>query len=171
MSEPEEPQTEEEPELPRPRVLIVDDTPENLVALEVVLEDIECDVDTAGSGNEALGMLLKTEYALVLLDVQMPEMDGFEVAEIMRSNPRTANVPIIFVTAISKEDQYVKKGYQAGAVDYLFKPVDPTALHSKVNFFLQLDRQKKRLEAKLAKSRESEKALYEAYGQHPRDNE
>jgi CheY-like chemotaxis protein len=165
MSEPEATQNEEEPELPRAQILIVDDTPENLVALEVVLEDVDCDVDTAGSGNEALGKLLKAEYALVLLDVQMPEMDGFEVAEIMRSNPRTANVPIIFVTAISKEDQYVKKGYQAGAVDYLFKPVDPTALHSKVNFFLQLDRQKKRLEAKLAKSRESEKALYEAYGQ------
>lgn len=154
----------EEPELPEQTVLIVDDTPENLLALEAVLEDEPCRLETAQSGNEALGKLLKDDFALVLLDVQMPEMDGFEVAEIMRSNPRTANIPIIFVTAISKEDRYVKKGYQAGAVDYLFKPVDPVALHSKVSFFLQLDLQKKRLEAKLAKSRESEKALYEAYG-------
>lgn len=167
MAEHEDPQTDDEPEVPQPSMLIVDDTPENLVALEAVLEDVDCEVDTAESGNEALSRLLKKEYALVLLDVQMPEMDGFEVAEIMRSNPRTANVPIIFVTAISKEDQYVKKGYESGAVDYLFKPVDPTALHSKVNFFLQLHQQKKRLEAKLAKSRESEKALYEAYGQNP----
>lgn len=151
-------------ELPEQSVLIVDDTPENLVALEVVLEDIECRLETANSGNEALGKLLKEDFALVLLDVQMPGMDGFEVAEIMRSNKRTANIPIIFVTAISKEDRYVKKGYEAGAVDYLFKPIDPVALHSKVNFFLQLDKQKKRLEAKLARSRESARAMYEAYG-------
>lgn len=151
-------------DLPEQTVLIVDDTPENLVALEVVLEDVECRLETAHSGNEALAKLLKDDFALVLLDVQMPGMDGFEVAEIMRSNKRTANIPIIFVTAISKEDRYVKKGYEAGAVDYLFKPIDPVALHSKVNFFLQLDQQKKRLEAKLARSRESARAMYKAYG-------
>jgi CheY-like chemotaxis protein len=156
---------EEQPlSLPRQTVLLVDDTPENLVALEVVLEDIDCDLETANSGNEALAKLLKHDFALVLLDVQMPGMDGFEVADIMRSHQRTANIPIIFVTAISKEERFVKKGYKAGAVDYLFKPVDPVALHSKVNFFLQLDLQKKRLEAKLAQSRASERALQEAYG-------
>lgn len=158
-------ETAEDLELPEQSVLIVDDTPENLVALEVVLEDVDCRLETAHSGNEALSKLLKDDFALVLLDVQMPGMDGFEVAEIMRSNKRTANIPIIFVTAISKEDRYVKKGYQAGAVDYLFKPIDPVALHSKVNFFLQLDKQKKRLEAKLARSRESARAMYEAYGE------
>lgn len=164
MSE-HQPAAPDEPELPRASVLIVDDTPENLVAMEVVLEDVDCDLQTATSGNDALALLLKNDYALVLLDVQMPVMDGFEVAEIMRSHQRTANIPIIFVTAISKEDRFVRQGYKTGAVDYLFKPIDPVVLQSKVNFFLQLDRQKRRLEAKLARSRESEKALYEAYGQ------
>lgn len=152
-------------QLPPANVLIVDDTPENLVALEVVLEDVECNLVTAQSGNEALSKMLKDDFALVLLDVQMPEMDGFEVAEIMRSNKRTANVPIIFVTAYSREDRNVRKGYETGAVDYLFKPIDPTALHSKVNFFLQLDMQKRRLEAKLARSRQSREQMYAAYGE------
>ena len=153
----------EETELPRPCVLIVDDTPENLVALEVVLEDVDCDLVTAGSGNDALAKLLKQEFALVLLDVQMPVMDGFEVAELMRANKRTANVPIIFVTANSRDDRNIKRGYQSGAVDYLFKPIDPMMLRSKVEFFLQLDRQKRRLEAKLAKARASERAMNEAW--------
>lgn len=147
-----------------PKVLIVDDTPENLVALEVVLEDSDCEVVSANSGNEALSKLLKSEFALVLLDVQMPIMDGFEVAELMRANKRTAHVPIIFVTANSRDDRNVKRGYLSGAVDYLFKPIDPVMLCSKVEFFLQLDRQKRRLEAKLARARASEKAMNDAYG-------
>ena len=155
-------------ELPPPNILIVDDTPENLVALEVVLEDIDCNVVKAASGNDALNKLLKKEFALVLLDVQMPVMDGFEVAEIMRSHQRTANVPIIFVTANSREDRNVKRGYQAGAVDYLFKPIDPVMLCSKVQFFLQLDSQKRRLEAKLARSRASREAMFAAYGADPK---
>lgn len=150
--------------LPPAKVLIVDDTPENLVALEVVLEDMECTLVTATSGNDALSKLLKDDFALVLLDVQMPGMDGFEVAEIMRSNKRTANLPIIFVTANSRDDRNVKRGYQTGAVDYLFKPIDPTMLQSKVNFFLQLDSQKRRLEAKLARSRQSREEMIAAYG-------
>lgn len=154
---------DDEIQIPEPRVLLVDDTPENLVALEVALEDVDCDLDMAGSGNEALAKLLRQEYALVLLDVQMPGMDGFEVAELMRANKRTAHVPIIFVTANSRDDRNVRQGYKSGAVDYLFKPVDPTMLCSKVQFFLQLDRQKRRLEAKLAKARESERLMNEAY--------
>lgn len=138
------------------KVLIVDDTPENLVALSVVLEDIECEVMTANSGQAALSILLKSEIDLVLLDVQMPEMDGFEVAALMRGSQRTQHIPIIFVTAISKEDRFVQQGYKAGAVDYLFKPVDPLILQSKVNFFLQLAQQKKRLEEKLKAARASE---------------
>jgi len=78
----------------------------------------------AGSGNEALSLLLETEVALILLDVQMPGMDGFEVARLMRLSPRTQHVPIIFVTAISKEEKYVFEGYESGAVDYLFKPIE-----------------------------------------------
>lgn len=151
-------------QLPPASVLIVDDTPENLVALEVVLEDTDCEVVAASSGNEALSKLLKKEFALVLLDVQMPVMDGFEVAELMRANKRTAHVPIIFVTANSRDDRNVKRGYLSGAVDYLFKPIDPVMLCSKVDFFLQLDRQKRRLEAKLAQARASEKTMNDAYG-------
>lgn len=158
-------------EMPPQAVLIVDDTPQNLVALEVVLEDMDCDLVTASSGTQALNKLLKQEFALVLLDVQMPNMDGFEVAEIMRSNKRTANVPIIFVTANSREERNVHRGYKAGAVDYLFKPIDPTALRSKVSFFLQLDEQKRRLEAKIAASKESEKAFLAAYGQKKTAND
>lgn len=157
-------QEDEQDTLTKPSVLIVDDTPENLVALEVVLDDIDCDVVTASSGNQALSKLLKQEFALVLLDVQMPVMDGFEVAELMRSNKRTSTVPIIFVTANSRDDKNMKRGYMSGAVDYLFKPIDPLMLCSKVEFFLQLDRQKRRLEAKLARARASEKAMNEAYG-------
>ncbi len=132
-------------QLPRSRILLVDDTPQNLVALEVVLEDMDCDLDSVTSGNAALAKLLKHDYALVLLDVQMPEMDGFEVADIMRSHQRTQTVPIIFVTAISKETRFVQQGYRSGAVDYLFKPIDPQLLQSKVSFFHSLDQQKKRL--------------------------
>ena len=157
--------------LPPQAVLIVDDTPQNLVALEVVLEDLPCELVTAASGTEALNKLLKQEFALVLLDVQMPNMDGFEVAEIMRSNNRTANVPIIFVTANSREERNVQKGYKAGAVDFLFKPIDPTALRSKVSFFLTLDQQKRRLEAKIRASKESEKAFLAAYGQKKTAND
>lgn len=156
--------TSADADIPRPKVLVVDDTPENLVALEVVLEDSDCEVVCAGSGNDALGKLLKADFALVLLDVQMPIMDGFEVAELMRANKRTAHVPIIFVTANSRDDRNVKRGYLSGAVDYLFKPIDPVMLCSKVEFFLQLDRQKRRLEAKLARARASEKAMNDAYG-------
>tara|TARA_Y100001972_G_C7624879_1_gene313414 strand:+ start:374 stop:880 length:507 start_codon:yes stop_codon:yes gene_type:complete len=153
-------------DIPAQNVLMVDDTPENLVALQVVLEDLPCQLVSATSGAEALGKLLKQDFSLVLLDVQMPEMDGFEVAEIMRSNKRTMNVPIIFVTANSRDDRNMRRGYQSGAVDYLFKPIDPTMLCSKVNFFLQLDYQKRRLEAKLRRSRESAEAMKAAYGQN-----
>ncbi len=149
--------TTEAIDLPKPNVLLVDDTPENLVALDVVLEDVDCNLIKATSGQAALATLLKKDVSLVLLDVQMPEMDGFEVAALMRENPRTKNIPIIFVTALSKEQKYVHQGYKAGAVDYLFKPIEPIILRGKVNFFLELDRQKRRLEAKLAAARQSEK--------------
>lgn len=144
------------------KILIVDDKPENLIALEAVLEDDSRELLKAYSGNEALKILLKERVALVLLDVQMPEMDGFEVAELMHSNQKIAKVPIIFVTAISKEKKYVMKGYQAGAVDYLFKPIEPIILKSKVKFFLELDQQKRELEKMLAKSRQSEQTFNDA---------
>ena len=141
-------------------ILMVDDTPENLYSLEAILEAPGRNLVKAGSGPEALKVLLKADVSLVLLDVQMPGMDGFEVAEIMRSNPKTRNVPIVFVTAISKDQKYVFRGYQTGAVDYLFKPLDPVVLSSKVDFFLQLDRQRRELEQKL-KAAQAHRAAYE----------
>jgi PAS domain S-box-containing protein len=128
-------------------VLVVDDREENLMAMEAVLADLDVNTITAGSGLEALGLVLKHDFALILLDVQMPEMDGFETAELLRSRQKTQRIPIIFVTAISKEERHVFKGYEAGAVDYLFKPIDPVVLKSKVRVFTDLHRQRQELEA------------------------
>jgi signal transduction histidine kinase len=127
-------------------ILIVDDNPANLLALEELLTISGLEILKASSGNEALALTLKHELALVLLDVQMPAMDGFETAELMRSNLKTKSIPIILVTAISKEKKHVFKGYESGAVDYLFKPLDEDILKNKVNVFLELDRQKLELQ-------------------------
>src|SRR5687768_16802138 len=104
-------------------ILLVDDRPENLISLEEILQTDNRIFLKASSGNEALKILLKNpQIGLVLLDVQMPEMDGFEVARLIKMNPKTQDISIIFVTAISKEEQYVLKGFNEGAVDYLHKP-------------------------------------------------
>ena len=118
-------------------ILLVDDRPENLITLEGILDSPELIIHTATSGNEALGKLLEHEFALVLMDVQMPGMDGFETAEIMRSNDRTKQIPIIFVTAISKQRKHIFRGYRAGAVDYLYKPLDLEILKSKMSAFIE----------------------------------
>jgi signal transduction histidine kinase/BarA-like signal transduction histidine kinase len=130
-------------------ILLVDDKAENLLALEAVLENPEINLIKTTSGNDALASLLDNEVALVLLDVQMPEMDGYETAQLMRAKDSTKFIPIIFVTAINKEQQYIFKGYSHGAVDYLFKPVDPDILRSKVNVFIELYRQKQIIENKV----------------------
>lgn len=127
-------------------ILIVDDRQDNLLVLESLLEDMNCNIIKATSGNEALSLMLGNEFALVLLDVQMPDMDGFETAEFMRMNSKTRYLPIIFVTAISKEQKCIFKGYEIGAVDYLFKPIEPIILQSKVKVFLDLYNQKKLVE-------------------------
>ncbi len=127
-------------------ILIVDDRSENLLALEGLLGGQDMNIVKATSGQEALGFMIKYDFALVLLDVQMPDMDGFETAKLMRGSDKTKHIPIIFVTAISKEQKHVFKGYDSGAVDYLFKPLDPEILNSKVKVFLELDRQKRALE-------------------------
>ena len=139
-------------------ILIVDDRHENLFVLESLLEDMNCNIIKATSGNEALSLMLDYDFALALLDVQMPEMDGFETAELMRSNVRTRYIPIIFVTAISKEQKCIFKGYEVGAVDYLFKPIEPIMLQSKVRVFIELHNQKKVVEeqSKLLKLRVQE---------------
>ncbi len=116
-------------------VLLVDDRDENLLALEAVLEPTGYRLVKARSGEEALKRLLQDEFAAILLDVQMPGLDGFQTAELIRTRERTRGVPIIFVTAISKAPENVFRGYGAGAVDYLFKPVDPVVLRSKVEVF------------------------------------
>lgn len=130
----------------RVNILIVDDRLENLFVLESLLENLSCNIIRATSGNEALSLMLDYEFALVLLDVQMPGMDGFETAELMRSNNKTKYIPIIFVTAISKEQKCIFKGYEVGAVDYLFKPIETVILQSKVKVFIELYNQKKLLE-------------------------
>lgn len=128
------------------KILVVDDRPENLMAIEGVLERPELSIITATSGNEALGLVLEHTFALILLDVQMPGMDGFEVAELMRGSEKTRHIPIIFVTALSKEETHVFTGYEKGAVDYLFKPLDPLILRSKVNVFVELFQRRKKLQ-------------------------
>jgi PAS domain S-box-containing protein len=127
-------------------ILIVDDRPENLLSLEGLLDNPEYQLVRASSGNEALLLMLKHDFALVLLDVQMPEMDGFETAELMRANPKTCHIPIIFITAGMKDMQYQFKGYDAGAVDYLAKPIEPMILQSKVRIFSELYHQRYELQ-------------------------
>ena len=118
-------------------ILLVDDRAENLLALEAVLSPTGCRLVSARSGDEALRALLKDDFAVILLDVQMPGLDGFETAELIRARERSRSVPIIFVTAISKEPHNVFRGYETGAVDYLFKPVDAVVLRSKVEVFVE----------------------------------
>ena len=122
----------------RVNLLLVDDRPENLLALEAILEPLNQDLIRADSGPEALRKVLATDFAAILLDVQMPGMNGFEVAEIIKSRERSRTIPIIFLSAINKEDAYVFKGYSMGAVDYVFKPFNPDVLRSKVAVFVDL---------------------------------
>lgn len=142
-------------------ILIVDDKPANLLALRKILEKPGLNIVEAASGNDALALLLEYNFALILLDVQMPDMDGFETAELMRGNEETKHIPIIFVTAISKEQQYVFKGYDKGAVDYLFKPLDPDILQSKVNIFLELHKQKEDLKTANTELRKANEKILE----------
>jgi two-component system, sensor histidine kinase len=122
----------------RVNLLLVDDRPENLLALEAILEPLDQSLIRANSGSEALKQVLASDFAAILLDVQMPGMNGFEVAEIIKSREKSRTIPIIFLSAISKEDAYVFKGYSMGAVDYVFKPFNPDVLRSKVAVFVDL---------------------------------
>lgn len=127
-------------------ILLVDDRPENLLALEGILESSGYDLSKAESGQEALWLVLKHQFDLILLDVQMPGMDGFEVAELLRKKQETKEVPIIFITAISKEPQHINRGYEVGAENYLFKPIDPDELKHKVEVALKYRRYKKKMD-------------------------
>src|SRR5215510_12147950 len=123
----------------RTKILLVDDTPENLVSLEAALSGLGEQMVKAGSGKEALRYLLNDDFAAILLDVRMPEMDGFETAELIRSRPRSRQTPILFLTGY-KNEEHLFRGYDLGAVDFLFKPIVPEVLRSKVAVFVELSR-------------------------------
>ena len=133
-------------------ILLVDDDPRNLIALEAMLSDLDLTIVGAGSAREALRELLRRDFALILLDVQMPEIDGIEAATLIRSRERNKHIPIIFLTAYSQSEEHVARGYSVGAVDFLFKPPVPEVLRSKVSVFVELHRKNERL-------RESEEKL------------
>ncbi len=129
-----------------PNILIVDDRPENLMAAEKIIKPLHANIYKVESGEEALSLLMEIDFAVLLLDVQMPGMDGFEVATLIRGIKNTRTIPIIFMTALSRDEKFIFEGYEAGAVDYLFKPLEPVILQQKVQVFLELDRQKRELE-------------------------
>lgn len=147
---------------PLPKCLLVDDLEENLIALKAILDEEKVKIFTARSGNEALELMLDNDFAVALVDVQMPDMDGFELAEIMRSTDKTRSIPIIFVTAAGSSAQRVFRGYEAGAVDFLHKPLAPQVVVSKVRIFLELYNHKFELEEKIRKLRETEIGLQKA---------
>ncbi|WP_432670793.1 hybrid sensor histidine kinase/response regulator [Flavobacterium sp. SM2513] len=145
-------------------ILIVDDIDANLIALRKTLELHGLNIDTANSGDLALKKILKFDYSLIILDVQMPGMDGFEVAEILAQSNRTKDIPVLFLSAISKEKKYISRGYASGAVDYITKPVDPDLLILKVKSFLKISEQQrelKRIQEMLFKEVEIRKAAQE----------
>lgn len=138
-------------------LLLVDDRAENLLALEAILEPLGQCLIRANSGPEALKHVLGEEFAAILLDVQMPGMNGFEVAEIIKSRERSRTIPIIFLSAINKEDAYVFKGYSMGAVDYVFKPFNPDVLRSKVAVFVDLYLKQREIQRQADQLREGQK--------------
>ena len=151
--------------LKRARVLLVDDVPSNLTALQAIIEPLGTEVVLAHSGDEALKHLMHGDFALIVMDVQMPGLDGLETAALIRARERTRHIPIIFVTALSREAAHVMKGYEQGAVDYLLKPVDPDILRSKVQVFVDLYQRGellKRQAVELAERRRHEAELLRA---------
>ncbi|WP_417701974.1 ATP-binding protein [Pseudomonas sp.] len=147
------------------KVLIVDDLPENLLALRSLIQSEDCTVFQASSADEALSLLLEHEFALAILDVKMPGMNGFELAELMRGTEKTKHIPIIFVSAVGRDMDYAFRGYESGAVDFLHKPLSPFEVRSKVAMFVELYRHRKALSMQLevveAARREQEALLAE----------
>src|SRR5581483_10648734 len=145
----------------RQKILLVDDTPENLVSLEAALYGLGEDLVFARSGKEALRHLLNEDFAVILLDVRMPEMDGFETAELIRSRPRSRQTPILFLTGYRNEE-HLFRGYDLGAVDFLFKPIVPEVLRSKVAVFVELSRSNAKLRAQADALRKQAEVLQKA---------
>jgi putative two-component system response regulator len=131
----------------KPKVLIVDDSAENLFSLNRLLKEMDVDVYQATSGDDALGLTLENDFCVAILDVQMPRMDGYELAELLRGNESTSKLPIIFLSAIYSDEYHYRKGYDAGAVDFLSKPYIPEILLSKVRVFISLYEQRLQLES------------------------
>ena len=125
----------------KPKILIVDDRPENLKALRTVLQDLDIDLVEATNGNDALKATLYHDFALALLDVQMPEMDGYELASILREEEKTANLPFVFISAVYTDNLNVFKGYEKGAFSFITKPFQPEILINKVKFFIEKHQQ------------------------------
>ncbi len=136
-------------EAPPAKLLLVDDRPENLLALEAILQGLGHELLKASSGEEALKKLLSEDVAVLLLDVQMPGMDGFETAQHIKQRERTRNIPILFLTAGDSNAHQAFRGYAAGAVDYLSKPFDPWVLRAKVAVFVELHQQRRALTDRL----------------------
>ena len=130
----------------KPKILIVDDKPENLFALNKLLQGLKITVFQAQSGVEALNLCLTEEFCVAVVDIQMPEMDGYELVELLRSNKTTATLPVIFVSAIYSDEYHHRKGYDAGAVDFLSKPFVPEILLSKIKVFIELYQQRQALQ-------------------------
>jgi signal transduction histidine kinase len=146
----------------RTKLLIVDDLPENLLALKSLIQHENHLVYQASSGEAALELLLEHEFALAILDVQMPGMTGFELAELMRGTEKTRHIPIVFVTAANRDRNHAFKGYENGAVDFLYKPLDGCAVKSKVSVFVDLHRQRQQMQRQveaLEESRRQQQAL------------
>lgn len=149
----------------RPKILIVDDKPENLVALETVLRDMDVELVRATSGNEALKATLHHDFALALLDIQMPEMDGYELAGILREEEKTNHLPFIFISAVYTDNLNVFKGYEKGAFSFITKPFQPEMLINKVKFFVEKHQQEIELlqlnESLISKNRDLEHSNHE----------
>ncbi len=142
-------------------ILIVDDTPENLTAFESVLADLDQKIVKARSGREALQCLLRQEFAVILLDVNMPEINGFETAALIRQRQSSEHTPIIFVSAVSTTDNHTFTGYSLGAVDYIFTPVVPDVLRSKVGVFVELHKRTQEVKAQAARLRQLDQAEHQ----------
>jgi two-component sensor histidine kinase len=140
-------------------ILLVDDRPENLIALESVLQVLDQNLVTARSGRDALKHVLEDDFACILLDVQMPDMNGFETATLIRSRKRSQHTPILFLTAINKSETHVATGYQIGAVDYVFKPFEPEVLRAKVSAFVELSRKTRELEDEVNRRKLAEEEI------------
>ena len=141
-------------------ILLVDDRPDKLMALQAVLNELRQNVVVAKSGKEALRHLLQTEFAVILLDVSMPGMDGYETAALIRKRPATEHTPIIFVTSLNQSENQVSRGYQLGAVDYILSPIIPQVLRSKVAAFVELHKRTEQIKRQGERLRQLEEIAY-----------